>query len=281
MMKHCFGETAAPNQGFQEAHAMVRYMTAFTPAAGPNPIPASEKDTSHYALECRDMNPQSFQPSPPLAAPEYADFSYPLRVNLAIGAYRLQRGVLNGSSFRPDLTHPSLHRVISNHTSSFPSDSQLTLSFSSTVTIDLILQNFDEGNHPFHLHGHQFWVMASGHGYFPGYETLNMHGEGKGLVDGGNRTLIANPVRRDGATVEAFGWLLLRVRLDNPGAWLFHCHMLWHGESGMAMQIVARADKLETLGVGKEGWGLCEAPEEEMLKGATPDDSIWFDNDEA
>jgi hypothetical protein len=47
------------------------------------------------------------------------------------------------------------------------------------------------------------------------------------------------------------------------------------------MQIVARTDELETLGVGKEGWGLCEAPEEEMLKGATPDDSIWFDSDEA
>jgi FtsP/CotA-like multicopper oxidase with cupredoxin domain len=280
MMKHCFGETATPSQGFQEAHAMVRYATGSTPAAGPDLMPESEKDTSHYAVQCRDMDPQIFHPSPPLEAPEHADFSYPLRVNLAIGAYRLQRGVLNGSSFRPDLTHPSLHRVVSNHTSSFASESQLTLSFPSTVTIDFILQNFDEGNHPFHLHGHQSWVLASGHGYFPGYETLNMRGQGRGLVDEANRTVIENPVRRDVATVEAFGWLLLRVRLDNPGAWFFHCHMLWHGESGMAMQIVARADDLETMGVGKEGRELCEAPREEMLKGATPDDSVWFDTDE-
>ncbi|RKU42664.1 hypothetical protein DL546_003466 [Coniochaeta pulveracea] len=281
MMKHCFGETASPNEGFQEAHAVVRYMTASTPSARANLIPQSEKDTSHYAVECRDMSPQTFHPSPPLEAPEAADFSYPLRVNLAIGAYRLQRGVLNGSSFRPDLTHPSLHRVVSNLTSSFSPESQLTLSFPSTVTIDLILQNFDEGNHPFHLHGHQFWVLAYGHGYFPSYDALNMHDQGRGLVDEGNRTIIENPVRKDVATVEAFGWLLLRVRLDNPGAWLFHCHMLWHGESGMAMQIVARAEELETMGLGREALGLCEASADEMLKGATPDDSIWYDTDEA
>ncbi len=34
--------------------------------------------------------------------------------------------------------------------------------------VDLVIENFDEGNHPMHLHGHKFWILAQGHGAFPG-----------------------------------------------------------------------------------------------------------------
>jgi len=29
-----------------------------------------------------------------------------------------------------------------------------------------LLNNLDEGTHPFHLHGHKFWVLAQGDGDF-------------------------------------------------------------------------------------------------------------------
>ena len=35
-----------------------------------------------------------------------------------------------------------------------------------SVNISLLLNNLDEGTHPFHLHGHKFWVMAQGDGNF-------------------------------------------------------------------------------------------------------------------
>jgi hypothetical protein len=41
----------------------------------------------------------------------------------------------------------------------------------------------------------------------------------------------ANPVRRDTVTVPAQGWTVIRFRADNPGVWMFHCHIEWHRKS--------------------------------------------------
>jgi len=34
-----------------------------------------------------------------------------------------------------------------------------------------------------------------------------------------------NPPRRDATMLPGFGWLSVAFRNDNPGAWLFHCHV--------------------------------------------------------
>ena len=36
----------------------------------------------------------------------------------------------------------------------------------------------------------------------------------------------------DTFTVPYFGFVVLRVRSDNPGIWLFHCHMDYHLAAG-------------------------------------------------
>ena len=36
-----------------------------------------------------------------------------------------------------------------------------------------------------------------------------------------------NPPLRDTATLPQFGWVVLRFEADNPGLWVFHCHLLW------------------------------------------------------
>ncbi|KAH8905016.1 hypothetical protein BR93DRAFT_882214 [Coniochaeta sp. PMI_546] len=291
MMNHCFGENVMPQEGFQEVRAVVRYVSDSTGASKDAELPTTNPSGNH-AVECRDMNTiNTYVPTPPKPAPEYAHHSYYLRVNVEIGAWRLQRGVLNTSSYRPNIPSPTLHRVISGLTSGNPSYQaqgvnslafdpvhELVISHSGPEVVDVILQNFDEGSHPFHLHGHQFFVLAAGHGYFPGYAALGLKPEGKGLLDPDNKTVIANPVRRDVATVEAFGWSLIRFVADNPGVWLFHCHVAWHSESGMAMQFVSRLDMLGNWTLPAENRALCEAPVEELRKGAAPDDSIWYDS---
>jgi Multicopper oxidase len=37
----------------------------------------------------------------------------------------------------------------------------------------LLLNNLDEGTHPFHFHGHKFWVLAEGDGNFNYSQTLD------------------------------------------------------------------------------------------------------------
>jgi FtsP/CotA-like multicopper oxidase with cupredoxin domain len=34
-----------------------------------------------------------------------------------------------------------------------------------------------------------------------------------------------NPPRRDATMIPGFGWLSIAFKNDNPGAWLFHCHV--------------------------------------------------------
>lgn len=40
---------------------------------------------------------------------------------------------------------------------------------------------------------------------------------------------------RDTVQIPSRGYAVLRFRADNPGVWLFHCHILWHLATGMAM----------------------------------------------
>lgn len=67
----------------------------------------------------------------------------------------------------------------------------------------------DDIDHPMHLHGHDFWVLAAGAGAF----------------DSSVRLDTANPPRRDTAMLPASGYLVIAFKTDNPGVWLLHCHV--------------------------------------------------------
>ena len=47
---------------------------------------------------------------------------------------------------------------------------------------------------------------------------------------------------RDTVQIPSRGYAVLRFRADNPGVWLFHCHILWHLATGMAMLIDVQGD---------------------------------------
>ncbi len=70
--------------------------------------------------------------------------------------------------------------------------------------------NTTEMDHPFHLHGFRFQVVSV-EGVAPGFIAW-----------------------RDSINIPAEKTVTFRVRLeDNPGKWMFHCHILEHAERGM------------------------------------------------
>ncbi|KAL1917392.1 uncharacterized protein VTP21DRAFT_5048 [Calcarisporiella thermophila] len=91
--------------------------------------------------------------------------------------------------------------------------------------VELVVTNYDENAHPFHLHGHQFQVLGRGNStpYDPASAPLPEK---------------ANPVRRDTVQIPKGGYVVLRFRADNPGVWFFHCHIEWHLEAGLAMTFI-------------------------------------------
>lgn len=88
-----------------------------------------------------------------------------------------------------------------------------------------------DANHPFHLHGHAFRVIAM--------ERVNSSTtveevqalDRAGLI---HRKLSGAPLK-DTVTVPDGGYTIVRVHASNPGYWLFHCHIEFHVELGMAV----------------------------------------------
>ncbi|KAH0411515.1 putative multicopper oxidase, type 1, partial [Aureobasidium melanogenum] len=141
-------------------------------------------------------------------------------------------------------------------------------------TIDLLISNFDDGNHPYHLHGYKFWVLAQGHGY-PPRKSLDRPMDLDNLSPLYESLDLTNPMRRDTASVEAFGWALIRFIADNPGAWAFHCHVSWHAEAGLLMQFITRTDLLIDSEISEAHRELCRA--DGLEKGMGPKDEIYYD----
>lgn len=122
------------------------------------------------------------------------------------------------------------------------------LSYYSTV--DVILQNANalaenvSEIHPWHLHGHDFWVLG--------------YGEGKFTKDDEKKFNMKNPPYRNSAVIFPYGWTALRFVADNPGVWAFHCHIEPHLHMGMGVVLaegVQRIPKIpkEALSCGLTG----------------------------
>ncbi|KAK7300562.1 hypothetical protein RJT34_11408 [Clitoria ternatea] len=128
---------------------------------------------------------------------------------------------------------PAYPPVAFNYTGTQPANIQTNngtrlyrLSFNSTVQI--VLQGtamIAPENHPFHLHGYNFFVVGQGLGNFdPLKDPLSFN-----LVD---------PVERNTIGVPNAGWVAIRFRADNPGIWFLHCHLEVHTTWGLKMAFI-------------------------------------------
>ncbi|XP_020573957.1 L-ascorbate oxidase-like isoform X2 [Phalaenopsis equestris] len=94
-------------------------------------------------------------------------------------------------------------------------------------TIDVVLQNTNalSGNvseiHPWHLHGHDFWVLG--------------HGDGKFRKNDTSKFNLRNPPLRNTVVIFPYGWTAIRFVANNPGVWAFHCHIEPHLHMGMGI----------------------------------------------
>lgn len=124
-------------------------------------------------------------------------------------------------------------------------DNQYIMNFDTRgMIVDLLINNFDDGSHPLHLHGYKFWVLAnseSGSFYPSFYESHS------------DRLDLTNPVLRDTVSVAPFGYTVLRLVVDNPGVFPFHCHIGWHLEAGLMVQVNALQDEWTQQEI-PEGW---------------------------
>ncbi|CAJ1971188.1 unnamed protein product [Sphenostylis stenocarpa] len=112
--------------------------------------------------------------------------------------------------------------------------------FELNHVVDVILQNANSLNekniseiHPWHLHGHDFWVLGYGDGKFEQGDERKFN--------------LKNPPLRNTAVIFSYGWTALRFKADNPGVWAFHCHIEPHLQMGMGVVFAEGVERVESI----------------------------------
>ena len=132
---------------------------------------------------------------------------------------------------------PSTPPIVFNYTGTQPANIQTNngtklyrVNFNSTVQI--VLQGtamIAPENHPFHLHGYNFFVVGQGLGNFdPEKDPLSFN-----LVD---------PVERNTVGAPNGGWTAIRFRADNPGSYKSLCQFFfWFKKNARELENLAES----------------------------------------
>ena len=170
--------------------------------------------------------------------------------------------LINNSEYVPNMDLPLLMAAYQGRDKFWESihepSRDLVFEIERGDVVDIVLQNTVALNgiceqHPFHLHGHHFWVLGGGPG---DYQTA---------IKAGKANLnTKDPIMKDTVTLypydyaffqtvnatnagKACGWKVIRFIADNPGVWNFHCHIAAHMHMGMQVFFAERIDEVRDL----------------------------------
>ncbi|KAK7104785.1 uncharacterized protein [Littorina saxatilis] len=173
---------------------------------------------------------------------------------------------INGIAFQKPpvaaILHPTTMSTLCDMEKCGKANVTCTCTHTVTLTRDavhqLVLLDLGIGtgfSHPVHIHGYSFYVVKMG---YPEYDNQtgklvvdnpDIHCEDEfcnvanwnntswrakdgGQVPGLN---LDNPIRKDTIIVPSGGYVVLRLKANNPGMWFVHCHIEMHHLGGMAL----------------------------------------------
>ncbi|KAK2589804.1 hypothetical protein QQS21_012520 [Conoideocrella luteorostrata] len=117
--------------------------------------------------------------------------------------------------------------------------------------VQIVVNNLDTGRHPFHLHGHNFQAI---------YRSNESAGTWEDEGGAAGKTFPKVPMRRDTMVLYPTGNMVLRFKANNPGVWLFHCHIEWHVVSGLIATFVEAPMELQkSITIPQDHLRVCQA----------------------
>ncbi|KAI0427174.1 multicopper oxidase [Xylaria sp. FL1042] len=213
------------------------------------PLPAQDPlpENPDY-FDDLDLVTSSAYTADQVATYDHVDQQFILNLNFSI-INNQTRATLNDTTYVPQLV-PTLYTALSAGSNAFNpliyGINSIPLVVKHDEIVEIIINNYDTGGHPWHLHGATFQVIAR-------------NGMGEGYYEGGN--LIpphANPLRRDTVLINAGGFMALRFKANNPGVHLTHCHIEWHIEAGLVATVIVAPDILqETISLPHDHLDAC------------------------
>jgi iron transport multicopper oxidase len=190
-----------------------------------------------------------------------------LVLDLTVSMQNLDNGA--GYAFINDISYtkpkvPTLYTVMSS--GNLSTNAEVYGDFTHSVVlehnqvVEIILNNGDTGSHPFHLHGHNFQLVDRAPSYGRHFYDY-ADGDDPLTYDPNNHTAFPKfPARRDTLVLPPQGYFVVRFVADNPGVWLFHCHIDWHLQQGLGMTFVEAPRQLqESLTIPQNHYDVCDA----------------------
>ncbi|GLJ51152.1 hypothetical protein SUGI_1088780 [Cryptomeria japonica] len=149
----------------------------------------------------------------------------------------------------PDVYSPRDHKIFVPPPNPNATEGNGVYVFKMNSVVDVILQNANTLTpnnseiHPWHLHGHDFWILGYGEGVFdPEKDPKNYN--------------LVNPPLRNTVPLFPYGWTAFRFKADNPGVWAFHCHLEAHLFMGMAVMFAEGVERVGKIPRSSMGCGL-------------------------
>ena len=126
--------------------------------------------------------------------------------------------------------------------------------------VQIVVNNQDGGAHPFHLHGHNFQLLDRSPAMGADFYSLADDADGVLFDPKSHGKYPKYPARRDTFLLPPMGYFVIRFVADNPGTWLFHCHIDWHLSSGLAMIFIEAPEQMqERLTIPDDHYAVCDA----------------------
>lgn len=108
---------------------------------------------------------------------------------------------MGGSSFVSEWDYPTVLQALEGNDTWTEKQRVIELP-EADQWVYMVISSVFAQDHPIHLHGHDFWVLAQGYGKY---------------VSGTGTLTLTNAPRRDVAMLPASGYLVIAFKTDNPG----------------------------------------------------------------
>ncbi|POY75890.1 hypothetical protein BMF94_0973 [Rhodotorula taiwanensis] len=186
--------TYTENGGSYDIRGVLRY------GVGASALPvdsATGADLSLQSMDTSRLVPAEAQNPPP------ANNFYTFSLSMQNTADNHWLAFVNSTSWSPLQGQATLlDQWAATTRGASTNDSQLIVTIpdaNETQVVQVVYNNLDDGDHPFHLHGYKFFIMGQGAGRYTG-QALNE----------------VNPMRRDTALFPAYTYAVIRFIADNP-----------------------------------------------------------------
>lgn len=184
------------------------------------------------------LNTTHLPPYPPILPAEVADEFHLLTLGRLNSSWEW---TLDGTTFlpatlssmKPALYDPSSPDLAPTLKITTKNDTWIDIVFQLAIPPPTLLQP----PHPIHKHSNKAFLIGAGHGKFVWSSIEDASKESP-------ESFLQTPLYRDTFVTSPSGeaWIAIRYHVENPGAFLLHCHMETHLSSGMGMVILDGID---------------------------------------